>query len=140
MENPQNHDATVEQVESLAQLLDSQFAIPGIGVRVGLDTIIGLIPGIGDTISLGIASYIIAQARRIGARKRVLTKMSFNVFIDWLIGLVPIIGDLFDIGWKSNLRNAALLREEHDYLRSFIPSDPQKTIQLNQSVGRKVQK
>ena len=140
MIDPHKYDETVAQVEDLAQLLDSQFGIPGTKIRLGLDTLIGLIPGIGDTVSLGIASFIIVQARRVGVRKRVLAQMSFNVFIDWLIGLVPVIGDLFDIGWKSNLRNAALLRDEYDYLQSFIVSDPHNTVELDPSDVRRIKK
>lgn len=102
--------AGVEHIEKLARLMDSQFIIPGTSFKLGLDTIIGLIPGIGDTIGLAVAGYIVAQSARIGVQKRILVQMLYNIFIDWLIGLVPIIGDLFDMGWKGNNRNAALLR------------------------------
>ncbi len=115
-------EQTVEHVENLARLLDSQFGIPGTKIRLGLDTIIGLVPGIGDTISLGIASYIVLQSARIGVRKRTLLQMTFNIALDWLIGLVPLIGDIFDVGWKSNLRNAALLRKD------VLPDTPPRKI------------
>jgi hypothetical protein len=91
--------------------MDAQFAVPFTPIRLGLDTLIGLIPGIGDTISFGVSAYIILQAGRLGANSAQLLRMVFNSFIDWLIGLVPVIGDLFDIGWRSNLRNTAFLRE-----------------------------
>lgn len=115
-------EQTVEHVENLARLLDSQFGIPGTKIRLGLDTVIGLVPGIGDTISLGIASYIVLQSARIGVRKRTLLQMTFNIALDWLIGLVPLIGDIFDVGWKSNLRNAALLRKD------VLPDTPPRKI------------
>ncbi len=100
----------LEHVEGLARLMDSRFAIPGIPIPLGLDMLIGFIPGIGDTIGLGVSGYIMAQARGLGAPKRMLLRMGGNVFIDWLIGLIPLVGDLFDWGWQANNRNTALLR------------------------------
>lgn len=97
-------------VEGLANTMDAAFTVPGTSIPIGFDTIVGLIPGIGDTISLGIAGYIVSHGVGLGAKKRHVARMSVNIFIDWLIGLVPVIGDLFDIGWRGNLRNAALIR------------------------------
>ena len=107
-------EALVQSVEKLARLMDSRFNIPGIPIRLGLDTIIGLIPGIGDTIGLSISGYIIAQSKRVGVNKTTMYKMIANVFIDWLIGIVPILGDLFDWGWQANNRNAGLLRQHFE--------------------------
>lgn len=107
-------EALVQSVEKLARLMDSRFNIPGIPIRLGLDTIIGLIPGIGDTIGLGISGYIIAQSKRVGVNRTTIYKMIANVFIDWLIGIVPILGDLFDWGWQANNRNAGLLRQHFE--------------------------
>lgn len=106
-----NPEKRIESLERLARLMDSQFALPGTKIRMGLDSLIGLVPGVGDTASLGISFWFIFNARSLGVRKRVIAKMIYNIFIDWLIGLVPLIGDIFDIGWKGNLRNVALLRE-----------------------------
>lgn len=103
---------TLQEITSLAKTMDAQFAIPGTPIKVGLDSIVGLIPGIGDTISLGVAGYIVLRAQRMGIGSRHLGLMGFNIFVDWLIGLIPIIGDLFDIGWRGNLRNAAILHEQ----------------------------
>lgn len=118
-------ETTIESIERLARLMDSQFTIPGLPYKLGLDTIIGLIPGIGDTIGLAISGYIIAQAARMGVPKFDLARMGFNVGIDWLIGLIPLIGDLFDWGWKANNRNAAIIREhfetERVHMRDVTP-------------------
>ena len=114
---PQVEDRVVH-IESLAKMMDSQFSIPGTQLQLGIDTIIGLIPGIGDTISLGIAGYIVLHAHRLGTRKRTLSRMLYNIFIDWLIGLVPIIGDFFDMGWKGNNKNAVLLRSAMERLHT----------------------
>ena len=115
---PPEVEDRVAHVESLAKIMDSQFSIPGTQLQLGLDTLVGLIPGIGDTVSLGIASYIVFHAHHLGARKRTLSRMLYNIFIDWLIGLVPIIGDFFDMGWKGNNKNAALLRSAMERLHS----------------------
>ena len=104
----------VEHVEGLAQLMDSQFALPGTRIRLGLDAIVGLIPGIGDTLNLGVAGYIVSRAVAAGTPKRHLARMLFNILVDWLIGLVPLVGDLFDVGWKANLRNAAVMRGHYE--------------------------
>ncbi|MEM7728670.1 MAG: DUF4112 domain-containing protein [Pseudomonadota bacterium] len=100
----------LERVESLAKTMDAAFNIPGTNIPIGLDTIVGLVPAIGDTASLGVAGYIASHGIGLKAKKRHFVRMGSNIFLDWLIGLVPLIGDLFDIGWRGNLRNAALLR------------------------------
>ncbi len=110
----EEHEKIVQHIESLATLMDSQFKLPGTGINLGLDAIVGLIPGLGDTASLGVSGYIVIQAARLNLPKRKLFRMGFNIFIDWLIGLVPLIGDIFDIGWKANKRNAKMTRELHE--------------------------
>lgn len=103
--------AQLENLESVARLMDAQFKIPGLPIPIGLDTIIGLIPGIGDTISLGVAASIVYGAKRLGVGSRHMGRMGYNIFVDWLIGLVPIVGDLFDIGWRGNIKNVTIARE-----------------------------
>jgi len=127
------HEKIVQHIENLATLMDSQFKLPGTGINLGLDSIVGLIPGIGDTASLGISGYIFMQAARLKPPKRKMARMGFNIFLDWLIGLIPIIGDIFDVGWKANNRNAKLMREFHDKRKrsepmNVTPSDPQNPI------------
>lgn len=111
---------TVEHVENLARLMDSRFTLPGTRIQLGLDALVGLVPGIGDTASLGVAGYIAAQARAAGLPRRHTARMAGNIFLDWLIGLVPVVGDLFDVGWKANLRNAALLRAHYERERAKL--------------------
>jgi hypothetical protein len=124
----------VAAIEALARLWDSQFSLPGIPVNLGLDTIIGFIPVIGDTLSLGVSSYIVSESARLGVGKGVVSKMVFNIFIDWFIGLIPLIGDLFDWGWKANNRNAALLRQtlEHKFPPEMKNVTPEKYSSDNQ--------
>ena len=101
----------------IAQLLDSAFLVPGTSWRIGLDPIIGLVPGIGDLVSPLFTLGILWQARELGIPKVVLLRMIFNVAIDTGLGLVPVVGDLFDFAWKSNDMNMVLLErhalEEH---------------------------
>jgi hypothetical protein len=104
--------AHLERLESLANLMDAKFNVPLLPVPIGLDTIVGLIPGIGDTISLGVSSLIVHGAHRLDVPKRHLGQMGGNMFVDWLIGLVPLIGDFADIGWQANLRNVRITREQ----------------------------
>jgi len=84
--------------------------LPVIGVRVGLDSIIGFIPGIGDALALAPSLYIVEQARRHGASTGLLARMGLNIGMDALIGAIPLVGGLVDVGWKATLRNVALLR------------------------------
>ena len=99
------------RLQALAELMDAKFKIPGIPIRFGLDAIIGLLPVAGDTVNLSISGYIVYEAVKLGARRRDIYKMVFNIFLDWLIGLVPLIGDLFDVTWKCNLRNIRILQD-----------------------------
>jgi len=78
-------------------------------VRVGLDPVLGLFPGIGDFLAAVLSSYVVVAAARLGAPRSVLARMLVNLGVDTLVGVVPLLGDLFDVGWKANMRNAALL-------------------------------
>ncbi|MCE0504602.1 DUF4112 domain-containing protein [Roseivivax sp. GX 12232] len=109
--DPEAERATLARVEAVAHRMDRAFRLPGTRIRLGWDSIVGLIPGIGDTLALAPALYIIAAARRLGAPWPLLLKMSVNLGIDWLIGLVPLAGDLLDVGYKANTRNARALRD-----------------------------
>lgn len=101
----------LEELERFAKLMDSQFSIPGTSIRFGLDSILGLIPGIGDTGTALITLYLVHKAGKYNLPPHVKRQMLWNTFIDWLIGLIPLVGDIFDIRWKANLRNVALLRK-----------------------------
>jgi Domain of unknown function (DUF4112) len=99
----------LKRLRALARVLDNAVQIPGTEYRVGLDALIGLVPGIGDAISAIFSTFIIFQAARLGAPRSMLMRMLANVGIDTLVGEVPIVGDLFDVAWKSNLKNVDLL-------------------------------
>jgi hypothetical protein len=97
-----------------ARLLDSAFYIRRYDVRLGLDPILGLIPGLGDLVSPLFTIGILLQARELGIPRVVQLRMILNVAIDAVIGIVPIAGDLFDVAWKANERNIVLL-DQHAY-------------------------
>jgi hypothetical protein len=93
----------------LAELLDQRFTIPGTSIRIGLDPIIGLIPGVGDTLANLAGSAILLVGAQFRLPKVVLLRMALNVALNTLIGAIPVIGDLFSIWFRSNVRNARLL-------------------------------
>jgi Domain of unknown function (DUF4112) len=104
-------EIALQRVAWLAYWLDDRFRIPGTHRRIGLDGLIGLVPGIGDTATALIASYIVLEAARLGVPKGTIARMLANVGIDYLLGLVPLAGDLADFAWKANRRNARMLRD-----------------------------
>jgi len=104
--------ATLNRIRQLSRLTDTAFKIPGTGFRIGIDPIIGLIPGGGDLISTAFSAYIIFLAASFDIPRRDLAKMLFNVALEAVVGTVPLVGDLFDAFYKSNIRNLALL-EQH---------------------------
>lgn len=102
----------LERLRGLSHLLDNAIAIPGLGYRVGLDPLLGLLPGGGDLMTGVISVYIVAEAARLGVPAATLGRMGFNILLELLIGTVPMIGDLFDVIWKANAQNVTLL-EQH---------------------------
>ena len=94
--------------------MDGSFVIPGTNFRLGLDAIIGLVPVAGDLISGAISSYLIWEARRLGAPKWLIARMMANTFLDTTLGAIPLVGDAFDLLFRGNMKNMALLRKYMD--------------------------
>jgi len=101
----------IEKLESMANWMDSRFKLPGIPIRIGMDSIIGLIPFVGDSVTFLSTAYLLGKAHGYGLPWHVKARIFWNGFIDWLIGSIPLIGDIFDIGWKANLKNVALIKK-----------------------------
>ena len=99
----------VSRAKGLARVLDDLIRIPGTNIGVGLDPIIGLIPGVGDMAGGLLSTYILMVAARQGAPTSVLVRMLGNIALDSLVGVIPVLGDLFDFGVKANRRNVDLL-------------------------------
>jgi len=97
-----------ERLKAYARLLDSAIRLPG-GFRIGLDGIVGLIPGIGDVLGAGLSGYFIYAASRLDIPRRVVARMIINTMLETIIGMVPVVGDVFDFIFKANDRNAQLL-------------------------------
>jgi hypothetical protein len=100
----------LRRLDNLSRLLDNAFAIPGTRFQIGLDGILGLIPGIGDATGAVLSIYLIVQAAHLGLPVSALLRMVGNVALETVVGTIPIVGDIFDIIWKANTRNMALLR------------------------------
>jgi hypothetical protein len=103
-----------QRVEALEKLLEGLFEVPGLGRRVGLDAIVGLIPVAGDFVTAIMGLYMVWEARNIGMPRWQLWRMAGNVGIDSLVGAVPIAGDLFDFAFRSNTRNLKIIRKHLD--------------------------
>jgi len=108
----------IARVEALSQLFDTALVVPGTNIRLGLDAVIGLVPGVGDLISTAVALYIVNEARALGVPRTLLARMLGNVALDGVVGSVPVLGDMFDVAFRANRRNVALLRQHLDALTS----------------------
>jgi hypothetical protein len=103
---------TLNRIRRLSRLMDTAIRIPGTSFRIGLDPIMGLVPGAGDIVSTAFSAYIIFLATRFGLPRATLNQMIFNIALEAVVGTVPLVGDLFDAAYKSNIRNLDIL-ERH---------------------------
>ena len=99
----------LKRISRLARLMDTAISIPGTGIRFGADSVIGIVPGIGDAAGGLIGLYMVNEARKLGLPGHKLMKMVGNVGIDSLVGAVPLLGDVFDVYFKSHRRNARMI-------------------------------
>ena len=104
-------------LRNFARLMDQAFPIPGTNIRVGLDAVVGLIPGIGDVVGGVMSTWIIFGALRHRVRPGIIMRMVLNVCIDLLFGAVPVAGDVFDFMFEENMRNMRLLELHRDRRR-----------------------
>lgn len=109
----------LERLRFLANLLDTCIMLPG-GYRIGLDPILGLIPGVGDLIGAGISLYIVREAAKLGIPKWVVLRMLANVGTEALIGFIPVLGDVFDAAFKANMRNLRLLELHYSPAKNAV--------------------
>ncbi|MCF6445864.1 DUF4112 domain-containing protein [Nereida sp. MMG025] len=102
----------LSRLEGLADRLDSRFRLPGTSIRFGWDSLLGLIPVVGDLATTVPAAVFLLEGWRMGARKRTLARMGANSLIDLTLGGIPILGDIFDVAFKANRRNLAILTSD----------------------------
>jgi hypothetical protein len=118
---PSDPPARLVHLRRFSYWLDEGIRLPGTGFRIGLDPILGLVPGFGDAAGAVLASAIVAEALRRGISRFTLIRMAANIALDALFGTVPLLGDFFDAAWKANLKNLALLERHIE-----VPTDARK--------------
>ena len=110
-----NHPQSIRRrIETMEMLLERSFVIPGINRPIGLDSIIGLVPVVGDVIAMGLAAYIVWEARNLKMPKWKLLRMAANVAVDTAVGAVPVVGDVFDFMFRSNSKNLRIVKNHLD--------------------------
>lgn len=102
-------DRRADNIRALARVLDSAVKIPGTGIRIGADSVFGLVPVVGDIAGAALSGYIVLASARLGAPASTLMRMLINIGVDTVVGSVPVLGDMFDVGWRANMRNVELL-------------------------------
>lgn len=102
---------SLQRAHKLAHLLDNAFRVPGTQWRIGWDSLIGIIPGVGDVLTTGVSLWIVSEAKRLGAPGGLQLRMLWKLLLDMVFGSVPLIGDVFDAGYKANVRNVQLLED-----------------------------
>ena len=107
----------------LALIMDEFLRLPGTRFRFGLDPLLGLVPGIGDTASAVVSAFALLQAARCGMPKIVLARMALNILVNELVGIIPGVGDAFSFWFKSNARNYRILQEHTTGRGKARPSD-----------------
>jgi len=103
-------EAALARLNMVARTMDSLFAIPGTRLRLGVDSVIGLVPVVGDLVAHAVAAYLIWEAKQLGVSKLTLWRMVGNTLIDTVVGAVPFVGDAFDVVFKANMKNLRLLQ------------------------------
>jgi len=110
--SPDTDAARLRRIRRIAWLVDAAFVLPGTRFRFGLNSLIGLAPGAGDTILGLISLYIVYEAHRLGVPRHRIAQMIGNIVLEVVAGSVPILGDLFDVALKANMRNLRIV-EDH---------------------------
>lgn len=123
--------AILARLETFSRITDSSIGIPFTRFQIGVESIIGLLPVVGDIAGLVLSGYVLFEAQRAGAGRDVKLRMLRNMGIDFVGGLVPVVGDAFDAIYKANIRNTRLLKrhlEEQLAPESPAPPFPWKTL------------
>jgi hypothetical protein len=103
------HRDRLARLGRIAGVMDSALVIPGTGIRLGADALVGLLPGVGDLATKAVAAYIVVEARRMGVPRRKIARMVANLGVDLFFGTAPVLGDVFDVFWRANNRNMRIV-------------------------------
>jgi hypothetical protein len=103
--------AALDRLDMLATVFDTAFIVPGTNVRFGAESLLRLVPGVGDAVASMLSCYLLYEAHRLGVPRLLFARMLGNVLLEGAAGAVPIAGDAFDVFFRANRRNVALLRE-----------------------------
>ena len=103
--------AALDRLDMLATVFDTAFILPGTNLRFGVESLLRLVPGVGDAIASALSCYLLYEAHRLGVPRLLFARMVVNVLLEGTIGVVPFAGDAFDVFFRANRRNIALLRE-----------------------------
>ncbi|MCA6074729.1 DUF4112 domain-containing protein [Fulvivirga sedimenti] len=109
----EKRETALKRIEAVSKLMDSQFEIPGTGIRFGLDPILGLIPFAGSLIGYLVGAYLVIEMYKNGASGKLAIKMIGNVILDAIFGSIPYVGIIPDVWYKANIRNLKLLKEHY---------------------------
>jgi hypothetical protein len=102
------------RLQAMESLLERMFIVPGINRPVGLDSIVGLVPVLGDIVTASMGAWLVWEARNLGMSKFQLARMAANVGVDTTLGAIPLVGDLFDFMFRSNSRNLKIIKRHLD--------------------------
>ncbi|GAA0209265.1 DUF4112 domain-containing protein [Halobaculum roseum] len=112
MDLPESVDEpALRRVKTVARVMDEAVEIPGTGIRVGLDPVLGVVPGAGDAVAAGISLYIVAEAAYLGVPLSTIVRMLANVAADAVLGSIPVVGPVFDTFIRANKWNASYIEE-----------------------------
>ncbi|WP_232843163.1 DUF4112 domain-containing protein [Allopontixanthobacter confluentis] len=103
-----------KRLEAMEKLLERSFTIPGVNYPLGLDSIVGLVPVLGDLVTAAMGGYMVWEARNLGMPKWKLWRMAGNVAVDTALGAIPVVGDAFDLVFRSNTRNLKIVKKHLD--------------------------
>jgi hypothetical protein len=109
------------RLQRIAKLMDSQVRVPGLGLKIGADAILGLVPGFGDILTGAIGAYLIYEAQRLGIPRSAIVRMIANIAFDTAIGAIPVAGDIWDFFFRANDRNMQILARHVGGLPIDVP-------------------
>lgn len=104
-----SNEKLIKRLRIITHLLDNAIPLPGTPYRIGLDPLLGLIPGGGDIAGAVLSAYIVISAAQLGLPRESLLRMVLNILLEVMVGTIPVLGDLFDVAWKANVKNMELL-------------------------------